>query len=261
MGALISALFSAAGKTLAGAARWVWTHRRWTLPVLVPALALVLVLGWTAWHYRAQAIQAEQDRRAEDQRQAREAELERRGYLVARAAAQAEAEKAAAELEAKSKELAEQRARAAKELGKLQTKLAAALAGQPSPISDDVTAGEPIALGADLEVVEEKAGAGVVLGTLFADRVSDGKRLVTQPLRRDATWVVTARKECPAAPEPPRTSVYGLLGGTANSAGATYQGGAQVTHRRWAGAALVGPDPAGAGLTITVAGGFRFFSF
>lgn len=278
---LLSALLAGVGKALpaigsalAGGARWVWTNRRWTFPVLLPALALVVVLAWWAWHEHARAVQAEQDLRAQVQRERREDELSRKGYtLLARARLQADVEADKDRLAGENADLAAQLKASDAELGKTRTLLVAALRGKPAPVvtprpdkpGDEqkppvLRQGDEVELGADLVVREEKAGAGFLEGNLFGIRKLDGAKIV-QPFSKATTWATAPAAVCPAAPPPPQTSVYGLAGGTANSAGATYQGGAQVTHKRWAAAAAVGPDPAGKGVAITVLGGFRFSSF
>jgi hypothetical protein len=251
-------LLSALGRALAGAARWVWTHRRWTLPVLLPALALVALLGWGWWSEHARRVGAEQDLRAEVQRQAREAELTRMGYLVATAARQADADRATLGLAA----VRAQRDELEAKVGPFRTRLAAARRGKPGPAGGPprpdqpgdearpvlLRAGDELALGADLEVVEEKSGAGVVLGTLFVNRAADGARLSTQTFRRDTSWVTVPREACPAAPEPRELRIGAVGGGYAGKAGASWLVGGQVLYRdRWTLAGAGGP---GAGVAL-----------
>lgn len=246
---LASKALPALGGAAAGAGRWLWTNRRWTLPVLLPALALVVLLSWLLWREHRRAVAAEQDLQVESQRQAREDTARRMGYPVAYVARrQAEVEAAAQRLAVENASLAAENKKADRELGEARTLLAAALRGKAAPVEGSprpdrpgdeakpvaLRAGDELALGADLQLRQGvTAGEVVILGNLFADRRLDGVRLATQAYDHAATWATLPHRECPSA-ERRDLRIGAAGGGQAGPGGVGWLAGGQLLYRsRW----------------------------
>jgi hypothetical protein len=240
---VLGKLLPAIGGVLARGARWVWTNRRWTLPVLLPALAVVLFLGWLAWHEHQRAERAELAVVAAAARSSEEAAARRAGVPVVERVPPAElarrieaAERGNAELQL-SLARARQAVPGARVVGKTSAAVEGAAGGRPRPqdappsssgAAGPSAAGAPalpaggtcppclLAAGDGLRLelegaqIRGPAGGRYLAGTLAARRVVDGEQLLRQPLEGDQVEAIEEEQELPR--EPGR--ILGLGGGT-----------------------------------------------